>query len=156
MAAEGVAAQQRLTKTDRTTTKIPVSNGVVIRSERRRQTAGCHYSTSEKGPRERHHQWELKVGNRNISSLGGKEEQLVDEAIKYQLDIVGFSSTKRLGSGLLNLNGRKLFYSGVDFTRGPAGVLVELNVAHRINDWKPLSGRMAILRPKLQEAEAMT
>ncbi|VDP14878.1 unnamed protein product [Soboliphyme baturini] len=98
-----------------------------------RVTKGCA-GCWEKAPRNRHHQWELKVGNWNISSLRGKEQELVDETMKYQLDIVGLSSTKRPGSGLLNLNGRKLFYSDVDITtraQAGIGVLVEPNLADR-------------------------
>ncbi|VDO93625.1 unnamed protein product [Soboliphyme baturini] len=81
-----------------------------------RQISRCHYSITEKVPRERHHQGKLKVGNWNVTSLRGKEQELVDEAIKHQLDIVGLSLTKREGSGFLNLNGWKLFYVGVDIT----------------------------------------
>ncbi|VDP44565.1 unnamed protein product [Soboliphyme baturini] len=78
---------------------------------------------TKKAPREPYHQWELKVGNCNISSLRRKEQGLVDEVTNYPLDIFGLSSTKRPGSGLLNLNGWKLFYSGVDITtRAQAGV----------------------------------
>ncbi|VDP09750.1 unnamed protein product [Soboliphyme baturini] len=133
--AEGVAEKQRLKKTDRTTTKIPVSNGEANPSERKRHTARCLFSTSEKGPRERHHQWELKVGNLNISSLRGNKRELADEVIKYQLDTVRLSSMKHQGSGLLNLSGWKPSYSVVDITtraQAGVGVLVELNLAHRI------------------------
>ncbi|VDP41385.1 unnamed protein product [Soboliphyme baturini] len=55
------------------------------------------------------------------------DEDTIDEATKYQLDIVGLSSTKRQGCGLLNLHGWKRFYSGVDITtraRASVGVLV--------------------------------
>ncbi|VDP43938.1 unnamed protein product [Soboliphyme baturini] len=79
--------------------------------------------------------------------------------MKYQLDIVGLSSMKRQGFGLLNLNGWKLFYSGVDITtRAQAGVsvLVEPNFADRIIDWKPVSRRVVILRLKLQQAKELT
>ncbi|VDP11131.1 unnamed protein product [Soboliphyme baturini] len=59
-----------------------------------------------------------------------KEQEVVDEAIKYQLDIVALSSMKHQGSGLLNLNGWKLFYSMVDMTMragAAVGILVEPN-----------------------------
>jgi len=40
---------------------------------------------------------------------------LVEEAKRYHLDIVGVSSTKRRGSGTVNLDdGWKLFCSGAD------------------------------------------
>ena len=56
---------------------------------------------------------DLAIGNWNVSSLTGKE--LVCEAQQYRLDIVEISSTKRRGSGTVELNGGwKIFYSGVD------------------------------------------
>ena len=58
-----------------------------------------------------HHQ--LLLGNWNI--LTGKELELVEEANRYHLDIIGVSSTKRRGSGTVDLDGGwKLFYSGAD------------------------------------------
>ena len=44
-----------------------------------------------------HHQ--LPLGNWNILTLTGKELELVEEAKRYYLYIVGVSSTKRQGSG---------------------------------------------------------
>ena len=60
-----------------------------------------------------HHQ--LLLGNWNILTLAGKELELVEEAKRYHLDIIGVSSTKRRGSGTVDLDGGwKLFYSGAD------------------------------------------
>ena len=60
-----------------------------------------------------HHQ--LMLGNWNILTLTRKESELVEEAKRYDLDIVGVSSTKRRGSGTVDLDGGwKLFYSGAD------------------------------------------
>ena len=40
---------------------------------------------------------------------------MVEEAKRYHLDIIGVSSTKRRGSGTVDLDGGwKLFYSGAD------------------------------------------
>ena len=42
--------------------------------------------------------------------LTGKELELVEEAKRYHFDIIGVSSTKRRGSGTVDLDGRwKLF-----------------------------------------------
>ena len=50
---------------------------------------------------------------RNILTLTGKELELVEEAKWYYLDIIGVSSTKRRGSGTVDLDGGwKLVYSG--------------------------------------------
>ena len=61
-----------------------------------------------------HHQ--LLLGNWNILTLYTvKELELVEEAKRYHLDIIGISSTKRRGSGTADLDGGwKLFYSGAD------------------------------------------
>ena len=65
--------------------------------------------------RNREREQKLHIGTWNATSLTGKEPELVDEAIRYLLDIVGVSSTKRKGNGTLVLNKRwQLFYSGVD------------------------------------------
>ena len=60
-----------------------------------------------------HHQ--LLLGIWNILSLTGKELELVEEAKRQHLDIIGVSSTKRRGSGTVVMNGGwKLFYSGAN------------------------------------------
>ena len=43
--------------------------------------------------------------NWNILTLTGKEIELVEEAKRYHLDIIGVSSTKRRGSGTVDLDG---------------------------------------------------
>ena len=68
-------------------------------------------------------QRKMEFGTWNISSLNGKEIELVREAEKYHLDILGLSSTKRKGSGIEDIEGWKLFHSGCDpTTRAKAGV----------------------------------
>ena len=50
-----------------------------------------------------------------IFSPSQEELELVEEAKRYHLDIIGVSSTKRRGSGTVNLDGGwKLLYSGAD------------------------------------------
>ena len=50
-----------------------------------------------------HHQ--LLLGNWNTLTLTGKELELVEEANRYHLDIIRLSSTKRRGSGTVDLDG---------------------------------------------------
>jgi len=87
--------------------------------------------------------------------LGGKEPELVGEAIKYRLDIVGVSSTRKKGSGVLRLTaGWQLFHTGVDPTKfAEAGVafLVNPALADRVLEWRPISPRIAVLRIKLED-----
>ena len=98
---------------------------------------------------------DLAIGNWNVSSLTGKEQELVCEAQLYRLDIVGISLTKRRGSGTVELNGGwKIFYSGVDAaTSAQAGVglLVSPNVAECVVDRVPLGERVCLLKLRLQE-----
>ena len=99
---------------------------------------------------------DLAIGNWNVSSLTGKEQELVCEAQQYRLD-VGISSTKRRGCGTVELNGGwKIFYSGVDAAMSAQagvglGLLVSPNIAECVVDWVPLEGRVCLLKLSLQE-----
>ena len=96
-----------------------------------------------------HHQ--LLLGNWNILILTGKELELVEEAKRYNFDIIGVSSTKRRGSGTVDLDGGwKLFYSGADpslhkrvrgFSQAP--------VCQSVSDWIPLGSRVCMLKLKV-------
>ena len=54
--------------------------------------------------RNREQEQKLHIGTWNATLLTSKEPELVDETIRYRLDIVGVSSTKRKGNGTLVLN----------------------------------------------------
>ena len=56
--------------------------------------------------RNREREQKLYIGAWNITSLTAKEPELVDEAIRYRLDIVGVSFTKRKGNETLVLSTR--------------------------------------------------
>ena len=98
---------------------------------------------------------DLAIGNWDVSSLTGKERELVCEAQQHRFDVVGISSTKRRGSGTVDLNGGwKIFYSGVDAAMSAqfgVGLLVSPNIAECVVDWVPLGGRVCLLKLKLQE-----
>ena len=98
---------------------------------------------------------DLAIGNLNVSSLTGKEQELVCKALQYRLDIVGILSTKRQGSKTVELNGGwKIFYSGVDvamFAQAGVGLLVSPNMVECVVDWVPLGGRVCLLKLRLQE-----
>ena len=76
---------------------------------------------------------DLAIEKWNVSSLTGKEQELVWEAQQHCVDVVGISSTKRRGSGTVKLNGGwKFFYSGVDAAMSAQagdGLLVSPNMA---------------------------
>ena len=67
---------------------------------------------------------------------------------------MGISSTKRRGSGTVELSGgRKIFYSGVHAAmsaQAGVGLLVSPNMAECIVDWVPLGGRVCFLKLRLQ------
>ena len=67
----------------------------------RRQMGAAHRKCTRVGPNCR----DLTIGNCNVSSLTGKEQELFCEAQLYRLDVVGISSKKRWGSGTVELNG---------------------------------------------------
>ncbi len=59
----------------------------------------------------------LALGMWNVTSLVGKEPELVREVERYQLEIVGITSTHSLGSGTTLLErGWTLYFSGVGST----------------------------------------
>ena len=96
----------------------------------------------------------LSVGNWNVRTLTGKEQELVEEAKRYHLDIVGISSTKRRGSGTVEMGGGwKLFYSGVDPTmsaQAGVGILTSPRLADCVDEWIPIGGRVCILKVKIK------
>ena len=116
-----------------------------------RQMGAAHRKRTRVGPNCR----DLAIGNWNVSSLTGKEQELVCEAQQYRLDVVGISSTKRRGSGTVELNdGWKIFYSRVDAAmsaQAGVGLLVSPNIAECVVDWVSLGGRVCLLKLKLQE-----
>ena len=81
----------------------------------RRMEAAQSIRTRDNAAHSRVNHHQLLLGNWNILTLTGKELELVEEAKRYHLDIIGVSSTKRRGSGTVDLDGGwKLFYSGAD------------------------------------------
>src|SRR5271155_2395050 len=93
---------------------------------------------------------DVHIGAWNVTTLAGKEPELVEEAIRYRLDIVGVSSTKRKGKGTMALDhGWQLFYSGVDpsiHAQTGVGFLISPRLAEGVVEWKPVSDRAALLR----------
>ena len=82
--------------------------------------------------------------------------ELVEEAKRYCLDIVGISSTKRQlfysgrGSGTVDLDGGwKLFYSGADpkmSAHAGVGMLTSPKMSECVSKWIPLGSRACMLK----------
>ena len=77
-----------------------------------------------------------KAGLGNVFSLTVKEQELVEEAKRYRLDIVGISATKRHGSGIVQMgDGWRLFYFGVHpivSAQVGVGILTSAQVKDRV------------------------
>ena len=90
-----------------------------------------------------HHR--LLLGTWNILTLTRKELKLVEKAKEYHLIIVRVFSTKRRGSGIVNLDGRwKLFYSGADpsmSAQAGVGILTYPQLSDCVFDWVFLDHR---------------
>ncbi|TWW77463.1 hypothetical protein D4764_12G0008530 [Takifugu flavidus] len=92
----------------------------------------------------------LALGTWNVTSLVGKEPELVREVEKFRLDIVGLTSTHGKGSGTSLLErGWTLYHSGVaDGERRRAGVaiLVAPRLSACVLEFTPVDERVASLR----------
>ena len=87
-------------------------------------------------------------------SLNGKEQELTEEARKYRLDVLGISSIKAKGTGSMDLNRYKLFYSRVDPDRramAGVGILVSNRMAECVVDFTPVNMRTCILKVKVEK-----
>ena len=82
-------------------------------------------------------------GTWNVQSLRGKEVELVEEAKKYKVDILGITETKKKGQGIENLGSHKLIYSGVVGERARAGVaMLVKNDIFELLDYNIVSERI--------------
>ena len=92
------------------------------------------------------------MDNWNILTLTGKELELIEEEKRYLFDIIGVSSTKRRGSGTVDLDGGwKLFYSGADpsmSAQAGVGILTSSRLSDRASDWIFLGSRVCMLKLK--------
>ncbi|KAI3369128.1 hypothetical protein L3Q82_026090 [Scortum barcoo] len=89
-------------------------------------------------------------GTWNVTSLGGKEPELVREVERYRLEIVGLTSTHSLGSGTQLLErGWTLHYSGVaqgERRRAGVGLLIAPQLSRHVLEFTPVNERVASLR----------
>jgi exonuclease III len=119
-----------------------------------REGAQCFNGTKDSLNWKRPKHSYMDIGIWNVRSLGSKEPELIEEATKYRLDIVGVSETKFKGNGSRDLDkGWKLFYSGLNdpFAHAHAGVgiLISPRMAEQVIEWIPISERLAVLRIKI-------
>ncbi|KAI3377069.1 hypothetical protein L3Q82_000279 [Scortum barcoo] len=94
----------------------PPSSRLTTRRKVHEGPVQCGLGSSRGGGPRRPNPWTktLAIGTWNVTSLGGKEPELVQEVERYRLEIVGLTSTHSLGSGTQLLErGWTLHYSGV-------------------------------------------
>ena len=92
----------------------------------------------------------LALGTWNVTSLVGKEPELVQEVERFRLDIVGLTSTHSKGSGTSSLErGWTLFHSGVatgERRRAGVALLVAPWLGTLVLEFRPVDERVASLR----------
>ncbi|KAK3536228.1 hypothetical protein QTP86_000137 [Hemibagrus guttatus] len=92
----------------------------------------------------------LAFGTWNVTSLGGKEPELVREVERYWLEIVGLASTHSLGSGTQLLErGWTLFFSVVphgERRRAGVGLLIAPQLSCHVLEFSPVNERVVSLR----------
>ncbi|KAK3512519.1 hypothetical protein QTP70_015647, partial [Hemibagrus guttatus] len=90
----------------------------------------------------------LAFGTWNVTSLGGKEPELVREVERYRLEIVGLASTHSLGSGTKLLErGWTLFFSGVphgERRQAGVGLLIAPQLSRHVLEFSPPSRAVAV------------
>ena len=107
-----------------------------------------------------HRQHRLALGTWNVTSLAGKEPELVQEVERYQLDIVGLTSTHSKGSGTKLLEkGWTLSFSGVaqgERRRAGVGILTSPRLSAALLEFSPENERVASLRLRVAGSKALT
>uniref|UniRef100_A0A8C6KQA6 Endonuclease/exonuclease/phosphatase domain-containing protein n=1 Tax=Nothobranchius furzeri TaxID=105023 RepID=A0A8C6KQA6_NOTFU len=116
----------------------------------------------ESGGRPRREPWrsnprtrKLVFGTWNVTSLAGKEPELVAEVERYRLDIVGLTSTHCIGSGTRDLErGWTLYFAGVapgERWRAGVGFLLAPRLSACVLGFTPGDKRVASLRLRVGE-----
>ncbi|KAK3505725.1 hypothetical protein QTP70_020346, partial [Hemibagrus guttatus] len=129
----------------------PPSRRPTTRRKENKGLVQCVLGSSHgRGPR-RPKPWtkNLAFGTWNVTSLGGKEPELVRVVERYRLDIVGLASTHGLGSGTQLLErGWTLFSSGVphgERRRAGVGLLIAPQLSHHVLELSPVNERVVSL-----------
>ncbi|KAI3374447.1 hypothetical protein L3Q82_006267 [Scortum barcoo] len=130
----------------------PPSSRLTTRRKVHEGPVQCGLGSSRGGGPRRPNPWTktLAIGTWNVTSLGGKEPELVREVERYRLEIVGLTSTHSLGSGTQLLErGWTLHYSGVaqgERRRAGVGLLIAPQLSRHVLEFTPVNERVASLR----------
>lgn len=86
------------------------------------------------------------MGTWNITSLTGKEVEIVEEMEKYKIAILGLSETKKKGTGDIQLDkGYTLKYSGVgkdQRAKEGVGIILNKETSDRVIFWEAINSRI--------------
>ncbi len=92
----------------------------------------------------------LALGKWNVTSLAGKEPEIVREVERFRLEIVGITSTHGWGSGTTLLErGWTLHHSGVahgERRRAGVGLLIAPQLSRHVLEFTPVNERVVSLR----------
>ncbi|KAK3568634.1 hypothetical protein QTP86_011435 [Hemibagrus guttatus] len=130
----------------------PPSRRPTTRRKEHKGPVQCGLSSSHGQVPRRPKPWtkNLAFGTWNVTSLGGKEPELVREVERYWLEIVGLASTHSLGSGTQLLErGWTLFFPGVphgERRRAGVGLLIAPQLSHHVLEFSLVNERVVSLR----------
>ncbi|KAK3543152.1 hypothetical protein QTP70_011945 [Hemibagrus guttatus] len=129
----------------------PPSHRPTTRRKEHKGSVQCALGSSHGWGPQRPKPWtkNLAFGTWTVTSLGGKEPELVREVERYRLEIVGLTSTHSLGSGTQLLErGWSLFYSGVPYgqrRRAGVGLLIAPQLSRHVLEFSPVNKRVVSL-----------
>ena len=86
-----------------------------------------------------------------MRSLRGREDELVEEMVKYSLEVLGVSEMKLQGNGARAV-GKGVCFSGVQEGRAKAGVAVFLSkkIGKCLREWKCVSEKVVKIRLRME------
>ena len=89
-----------------------------------------------------------RLGTWNVGTLRSKEEEVIREMKRYNLDVLGLSETKVRGNGMKEIDGAKYVYAGVSEGRAKCGVgiVVAESLADCVRSWRCVSERCVMIR----------
>ena len=65
-----------------------------------------------------------RIGTWNVRSVKNKENEVIREMKRYNIDVLGLSETKARGNGMKAVDGASYVYSGVTEGRAKRGVAI--------------------------------
>ena len=89
-----------------------------------------------------------RIGTWNVRTLRSREEEVVREMARYNIDVLGLSETKARGNGMTEIDGARYVYAGVTEGRAKCGVgiIVAERLADCVRSWRCVSERCVMIR----------